>query len=409
VETYTLYDLNEYLKRVIALNFQEPIWISCEIAQIKNVRGINYIDLVQTNDAGEVIAQSSAVIWYKSFLFIKNKLGELLPSLLKEGVELKIKVIVEFNERYGLKLIIEDIDPSYTLGQMELNRSKILEQLQKANVVHMNKALKLPRVIQRVAVISSDNAAGFLDFEKQLYENNYGYYFRLTLFKAALQGSNTASEVVSALEQIKENIDEYDVVAIIRGGGSKIDLAAFDNYQIGLNIATFPIPILTGIGHEIDTSVADLMANKHLKTPTALAAFLIDNNADFESSVIDLCQVSINMAQIHLRNSSVQLQSYIAYLSSAPIEKIKYAHLSLEQSWLNIIQYKNIALRNASQELDLAKNTIDLSDPYNILKKGFTLVKGSHDKYITSVTQVGLNENGVIQFKDGQLEVTFNS
>ncbi|MBK7220785.1 MAG: exodeoxyribonuclease VII large subunit [Saprospiraceae bacterium] len=202
-DTFTLFDLNEYLKRVIALNFPEPVWISCEIAQIKNARGNYYLDLVQQNEKEEVIAQSQAAIWYKSYLFLKAKLGDLLNSLLQEGTQIKIKVNVEYNERFGLKLIIEDIDPAYTLGQMELSRQKIMERLKTAGVTELNKNVVMPRVIQRIAVISSDTAAGFKDFTAHLEENKYGYQFTPTLFPAAMQGQNTEKEVVSQLQEIK--------------------------------------------------------------------------------------------------------------------------------------------------------------------------------------------------------------
>jgi exodeoxyribonuclease VII large subunit len=177
LETHSLFELNEYIKRVIALNFPEPLWINCEIAQIKEVRGNVYIDLVEQDNQDNIIAQASAVIWYKSYLFIKNKLGHLANSLLSVGTHVKVKVIVEFNERYGYKLVIEDIDPTYTLGRLEINRQKIIERLKADQLFDLNKCIELPAVIQKIAIISSDQAAGYKDFIAQISENQYGYHF----------------------------------------------------------------------------------------------------------------------------------------------------------------------------------------------------------------------------------------
>ena len=190
--SYSLYELNEYIRRVVALNFPEPIWVHCEIAQIKEVRGNVYLDLIQHDEGSdEIKAQISANIWYKSYLFLKNKLGALLPSLLSQGTNVSLKVQVEFSEKYGMKLIIEDIDPAYTIGQMEMKRQKILQQLTDEGLLHLNKLTDLPRVIQKIAVISSPNAAGYIDFINHLQGNSYGYKYAVQLFETALQGLNT--------------------------------------------------------------------------------------------------------------------------------------------------------------------------------------------------------------------------
>ena len=281
--SYSLYELNEYIRRVIALNFAEPIWVNAEISQIKEVRGNVYMDLVYHDDqTNEIKAQISAGIWFKSYLFLKNKLGALLPSLLSEGTHVLLKVQVEFTERYGMKLIVEDIDPSFTIGQMEMNRQKILQKLFDEGLTHQNKLTKLPVVIQRIAVISSDNAAGYIDFINHLSQNPYGYQFKTTLFRASLQGQNTEREVCQALNDISEDASKYDCTVIIRGGGSKLDLAWFDNFNIGARIAKSPIPVMTGIGHDINATVADTVAHTTLKTPTAAADFIISHNICFE-------------------------------------------------------------------------------------------------------------------------------
>lgn len=403
-DTFTLYDLNEYLKRVIALNFPEPVWISCEIAQIKNARGNYYLDLVQQNEKEEVIAQSQAAIWYKSFLFLKSKLGELLNSLLQEGTQIKIKVNVEFNERYGLKLIIEDIDPAYTLGQMEISRQKILERLRAAGITELNKNVAVSRVIQRIAVISSDTAAGYRDFIAHLEENKYGYHFAATLFPAAMQGQNTEKEVVAQLQEIKNQKQNYDAVVIIRGGGSKLDLAYFDNYNIGHAIATMPLPVLTGIGHEIDLSVADLMAYQSLKTPTAVADFIVERALHFESEIEDIHQQTKLLAGYRLQQAALQLENHVYQLLSRPREVIRFAQHQLEQSWNDTTNAIDTCIKNQHKELTAIGTALQLSDPSHILKRGFVMVR-QHDTYLSRSVQVDPKKTIQLTFFDGTISI----
>lgn len=401
-DTFSLFDLNEYLKRVVALNFPEPVWISCEIAQIKNARGNYYLDLIEVNDNEEVIAQSQAAIWYKSYLFIKTKFGDLLPSLLQEGVKVKIKVNVEFNERYGLKLIIEDIDPAYTLGQMELARQKILERLKHAGVIEKNKSVTTTRVWQRIAIISSDTAAGYRDFIAHLQENKYGYNFHVKLFTAAMQGLNTEKEVVERLQEIKADAVLFDAVVIIRGGGSKMDLSYFDNYNIGFTIANMPIPVLTGIGHEIDLSIADMVAFMSLKTPTAVADFLVEKCMQFEAQMEDWQKQCNMLAGVILRRASLQLEGHVNQLQSRPKELIRFAGMQVSQLWNeglgqieNILKYKHLEISSISA-------TLQLSDPTHILKRGFVMVS-QQNRPVTRKQNLDTDKEIKLTFYDGEV------
>lgn len=403
-DTFTLYDLNEYLKRVVALNFPEPVWISCEISQIKNARGNYYLDLVELNDKEEVIAQSQAAIWYKSFLFLKSKLGDILPSLLQEGVQIKVKVAVEFNERYGLKLIIEDIDPAYTLGQMELTRQKILERLKAAGVTERNKDLPMPKVIQRIAVISSDTAAGFKDFTAHLNENKYGYQFAATLYQAAMQGLNTEKEVVDRLTEIKEEAKNFDAVVIIRGGGSKLDLSYFDNYNIGYTIATMPIPVLTGIGHEIDLSIADLMAHLSLKTPTAVADYIVDRALHYEGQMDDWYQQVKLLAGSHVKRASLQLENHVVQLQSRPRELLKVAGLMLQNQYAELQTNMVHKIKFQHQELQSIQTQLSMSDPKNILKRGFAIVR-QEGQFVSRTVLFDPKKATEINFYDGNIEI----
>jgi exodeoxyribonuclease VII large subunit len=400
MESYSLFQLNEYIKRVMALNFPEPIWINAEIMQISETRGNVYMELIeQDEDTNQVKAQISAAIWYKSYLFIKNKVGELLPSLLISGTHVLLKVKVDFSERYGMKLIVEDIDPSFTIGQLEMERQKIIERLNKSGVLHQNESLTLPKVIQRIAIISSETAAGYKDFITHLDKNAYAYDFQLTLFDAAMQGRSSERDVMKAFENIQDAIDSFDIVIIIRGGGSKLDLAAFDNYNIGHRIATFPIPVITGIGHEIDNTVADLAAHTSLKTPTAVAHFMIENNLDYESELLQIWSDIQWIAKEKLKYENQNLENIAHYLITIPKEQLNVAKLNLEQVREAIATNVKHAFVTSKQSLDSIEKMIHILSPDTTLKRGFAMVQQG-GKYIESAKKLKKGEFELI-LKDG--------
>ena len=403
--SYSLYELNEYIRRVIALNFAEPIWVNAEISQIKEVRGNVYMDLVYHDDqTNEIKAQISAGIWFKSYLFLKNKLGALLPSLLSEGTHVLLKVQVEFTERYGMKLIVEDIDPSFTIGQMEMNRQKILQKLFDEGLTHQNKLTKLPAVIQRIAVISSDNAAGYIDFINHLSQNPYGYQFKTTLFRASLQGQNTEREVCQALNDISEDASKYDCTVIIRGGGSKLDLAWFDNFNIGARIAKSPIPVMTGIGHDINATVADTVAHTTLKTPTATADFIINHNMDFEAKIIETTNWITQLAGRYLRQHELMLGQTNQMLSMLPMEKIKNQHLNIDNRYNQLITLAKNKLRKHQDQITFADKQMEILQPSNMLKKGYTIIR-QNAVVVSRLQAFDKNGKTEIEFFDGKLEL----
>lgn len=404
--SYSLYELNEYIRRVIALNFPDPIWVHCEIAQIKEVRGNVYLDLVYHDEStDEVTAQISANIWYKSYLFLKNKLGALLPSLLAQGTNVSIKVQVEFNEKYGMKLIIEDIDPSYTIGQMEMKRQKILQQLSDESLIHLNKLTALPKVVQKVAIISSPKAAGYIDFINHLTHNPYGYQYSLRLFEAALQGLNTERDVCNALKMISENHTAFDCILIIRGGGSKPDLAWFDNYNIGTAIAKSKLPVITGIGHDIDSTVADVVAFQSLKTPTAVADFLIEHNLDFESAIIEKGRWISQMARQIVQTQEVSLASISQMIRMVPAEILRKNHSHLDVIWNQILLIAKNKIKFQHQQLTLADKQIAISDPQSILNRGYTIVRQG-GKIVTRAAEFQNKKETEIQFSDNIIIIT---
>lgn len=406
--SYTLYELNEYIKRVIALNFPEPLWISCEISQVKEVRGNVYLDLVHHDEeSDEIKAQISAQIWYKSYLFIKNKLGALLPSLLKEGTHVLLKVKVEFNERYGMKLIIEDIDPSFTIGQMEMNRQKILQRLIDEGLIDVNKNKPLPSVIQRLAVISSENAAGYIDFIRHLNSNNYGYKFQSTLFPSAMQGQNTEREVCQALRQIEVNRHLFDAILIIRGGGSKLDLAWFDNYNIGSMVSKSSIPVFTGIGHEIDSTVADRVAHTQLKTPTAVADFIIHHNLDFETHLQQNLYWISQLSYQAIKQHQLSLQNMTQQILWLPKDHLRKHELRVKQVYQAICHKAGIKIRWNRDSLNLMEKEISFSHPSHILKKGYAIIR-QKGNIKTSSENFSTKEDFDIQFTDKTIKIKRN-
>ena len=407
MEAYTLNEVNEYIRQVIALNFQESIWIECEISQLKEVRGQVYLDLIEkAEDSKEIIAQSQAVIWYKEYLFIKKKLGDLLPSILSPGVRVKIKALIEFHEKYGLKLVIQDVDPSYTMGLFELAKQKILERLRSEDLIDLNSSKSLPTVIQKIAIISSEKAAGYQDFVSQISSNAYGYDFELKLYSAAMQGQNTEREVVSQLREISKEAEYYDLILIIRGGGSKADLSSFDNYNIAATIASLEIPVLTGIGHDIDETVADIVAHTSLKTPTAAADFIIDHNSNFESELQYYELAILNSSQQKISNIKEELnylQNQIFQYPSEILANTRELVVQVDSEFKKLVE---ILIGNIKIELKSYSDLVSALTPENILQRGFTIIK-QDNKVIVSEKKLREENEFEIIFKDGTKRGSF--
>lgn len=405
-DAYSLFELNEYVKRVIALNFKDAVWIKAEISQLKESRGQIYLDLVEKDPkSDEVIAQSSAIIWYKSVLFIKRKLGELADSILSDGVEVSLKVRITFHERYGMKLTIEDIDPSYTMGQLELNRQKIINRLKKDELLDKNEQLDFPAILQNIAVISSRTAAGFKDFEAQLSNNSYNYFYKATLFHVAVQGRSVSKEVCDALDQLADM--DFDAVVIIRGGGSKIDLSGFDDYNIGAKIAKLPFPVIAGIGHEIDNTVTDIVAHTSLKTPTAVADYLIEHNLEFESLLIHLGQQIGNTVTQNLRSAQNEIQHYEQLLELLPAKIIEAEYIQLENYRTQLFSNFDFKFKNFNTELQNATKLIKSLNPTNILKRGYAYVSKGKE-IITSPKDLKKNDEILIVFNKGTKKAIIN-
>jgi len=283
----TLSELNSLVKDALQAAFPGQVWVVAEIAEMKvNRSGHCYLELVDKDkDSDEVTARTRATIWSWQYRFIQPYFETMTGQTFSAGLKVLVSATVEFHEVYGYSLNIKDIDPNYTLGDLARRRLEIIRRLTEEGVIDMNKEIPIADIPSRIAVISSPTAAGYEDFINQLTNNQAGYCFYTKLFPAVMQGSEAAKSVMEALDAIYEYEDLFDVVVLIRGGGSQLDLSCFDDYNLALHISQFPLPVLTGIGHERDESIADMVANTQLKTPTAVAEFLIGKYDEAASEI----------------------------------------------------------------------------------------------------------------------------
>ena len=316
-EAISLSRLNLNIKQTIRGEFSNLVWVTAEINQFnQHSSGHCYLELIEKASHGDTIKASiRANIWASAYsrlsAYFKTSTGQALSA----GIKVLVRVQVDFHEVYGISLNIRDIDPNYTLGDMARKRQEIIKKLDEAGVTEMNKELELSRVPQRIAVISSSSAAGYEDFCEQLKNNSGDYRFYWKLFPARMQGEQTSASIIGALDLIADYSDFFEAVVIIRGGGSKTDLSFFDDFDLAYNIAQFPLPILTGIGHERDESICDMVAHTSCKTPTAVAEFLIDVAEQFEAELDWLKEQISRVARKSLNEDKSQLQHISKTLS----------------------------------------------------------------------------------------------
>jgi len=329
--TMKLSDLQEEIREVIQSSFEIPRWISCEIMDMtQNYSGHCYLDLIEKDEKSDkVLARARATIWASSYRMLKPYFETSTGYELASGIKILVLARVEFHPVYGLSLNIQDIDPTYTLGDVERKKREIIQRLEMEGVLDMNKEIPLTIVPQKIAVISSMTAAGYEDFIDQLKGNPYGYQFYTRLFPAVMQGENTEESIIASLEKIFEFESHFDAVVIIRGGGSKSDLACFDSYDLAYHVSQFPLPVITGIGHEQDDTITDLVAHTRLKTPTAVAGFFVDTLASFEGELEDFQDVLINATVSILNEQKLRLQLHQQkYVSgSVAIVRARQEHL----------------------------------------------------------------------------------
>ncbi|MEM6524841.1 MAG: exodeoxyribonuclease VII large subunit [Bacteroidota bacterium] len=373
MEHLTLLELNQTIKATLDANLRPTYWIVAEIGELRTHQsGHCYLELVEkVND--KIVAKSRATIWSYTYRNLSVWFEGITGESLKKGLKILCNVSVQYHELYGFSLNIKDIDANYTLGERARRRQEIIEQLKTDGVFDLNRELVLPVVAQRIAIISSPSAAGYGDFIEQLEGNSKGYDFQIQLFKATMQGDQSAESIMNALHAIHTQEQKFDVVVLIRGGGSQIDLDSFDNYDLASHIAQFPIPVLTGIGHERDETIADLVAHTKLKTPTAVAEFILGSFLAFEDRLdFDFSRLYQKVVETIRFNeqSLIVREQRIAASSKRAIVQEEGKLTSLRDRLKSQVKR---SLQQNVHKVDIFEQALDLLDPSNAFKRGYTL------------------------------------
>lgn len=370
----TLFELNNMVRQTIHDAMDDCYWVQAEISEAREVRGHCYMELIQKDEeTATPIAKASAKCWSNKWQRIKRIFLNATGELPHAGMKVLLSVAPDFHEAYGFSWIVDNIDPSYTLGDMARKRMAIINELKAQGVFDMQKQLSLPMFAMRIAVISSANAAGYGDFCNQLADNAYGFQFHTELFAAIMQGEQVEDSVVRALDNINNRIDDFDVVVIIRGGGATADLSGFDTLRLAENVANFPLPIITGIGHERDESVLDLVAYQHVKTPTAAAAFLIDNLATV-ANYLEEASIRISNTIKHRLQTERMRTDRLAERIPLLFSSVKIKNNSqLDKMQLRIENAISRHLMQQQHYLDLMEQRLKPLDPMIQLKRGYTI------------------------------------
>ncbi|MEI6049860.1 MAG: exodeoxyribonuclease VII large subunit [Bacteroidota bacterium] len=447
-EKLSLTELQLIIRDSLYLALPDMYWVIAEISEIKeNYAGHCYLELIEKHPYEKnVRARAKAIIWSKRYRFLKSFFENITGEPLREGLKILIKTKVEYHELYGLSLVISDIDPAFTIGEMAMKRQMVIKKLEQEGVFSMNKELDLPAVPQRIAIISSKNAAGYTDFINHLTGNSFGYVFYTALIETAMQGSETENSVISALDKIAENSQIFDLVVIIRGGGSQSDLSWFDSYNIAYHVTQFPLPVITGIGHDKDMSVTDMVANRSLKTPTAVADFLIDFVAGAEkrliemsSEITDISRIIIEKNRTRIETSRIKLIPLARVMMSDIKDKLSaiiieiintgkeytfkaglipanqksrlFSELKsfasgreamLERTIRNLTIITSGVLTGNNIKLSGLENTLNILKPENVLKRGYTITS-FNGRILQKYDQVKTDDLIDTQFSDGTI------
>jgi len=401
----TLSELTEQIQQTIKVSFNTPVWIRAEISELReNPGGHCYLELIEKDvDSDALLAKSKATCWASTYRMLKPYFESSTGQSLRAGLKVLVSVSVEYHSVYGFSLNVRDIEPAFTIGEMAARRLQIIKQLEADGVLDMNRQLPMPKIIQRLAIISSSTAAGYGDFCDQLKNDPSRFAFYTRLFPAIMQGDQAEGSIIAALEKIYEHIDLFDVVVIIRGGGATTDLACFDSYDLALNCAQFPLPVIAGIGHQRDFTILDMVAHRSVKTPTAVAEFLIAHLQEAENQVMDVFSDIQNVIKSRIENE---------------FRKIDLTKLRIKQTLRNwVVQRVHILERQKSRlhsnvrmqilrqnnKLLLLEKNIEKHSPSFLLKYGYTITT-LNGKRITSALQVKTGDNIRTFVHDGDFE-----
>ena len=355
----TLYELNSLVVELIDKVMPSSYWVEAEIADARESKGHLYLELIEKDESTNIpIARASAKCWRSSWLMIGPHFERVAGVKLRAGLQIMIQVHAQFHTQYGFSWIIDDINPEYTMGSMARKRNEIITQLKSEGVFELQRELCLPLFAQRIAVISSASAAGYGDFCNQLQHNEYGFRFQMQLFQAFMQGEQVEQSIVAALNLISTKEDDFDCVVIIRGGGATADLSGFDTLVLAENVANFPLPVITGIGHERDESILDMVAHTRVKTPTAAAAFLIDHLAATLNR-IEQAQISIQrMVEHRIQHEKLHLQQLSTHIPILFSMVKNRENARLDDYWHALLQRVMLHLQQSKMRVELLSNKV---------------------------------------------------
>ena len=438
-KTLTLYELNSLVRETIELELNHEYWVEAEISEAREVRGHCYLQLVQYDDGGAAngndsrnrftqrrtpVAQAAAKCWQSSWQLIRPHFERVTGQQLHAGMKVLLKVYAQFHETYGFSWIITDIDPTYTMGDMARKRQEIIRTLKEEGVFDLNKELALPMFAQRIAVVSSENAAGYGDFVNQLEQNEYGFQFQTRLFPAVMQGEQVETSIIAALDRINQHVDDFDCVVIIRGGGATADLSGFDTLALAENVSNFPLPVITGIGHERDESILDMISHTRVKTPTAAAAFLVSHLKEVYDRLVTAQQVIISTVRNRMEVEKMRMARLAAHLPAlfSLVRTRQEAHLThLEQQLLNMIRRQIDMGRNKVERqeeqlsrccerkmlkehhrMELLSRRMEAVDPKRLLQRGYSITL-YHGRSVRDVHQLSPGDEIETRLENGTL------
>ena len=403
-EVLTLFELNSLVHEVIEDNFDEQYWVVGELSDVSTPAfgGHFYGELVQKDEESDrIVARARITCWARNYNMIRLRFQKEAGETLRKGLQVKLLVEVNFHEQYGYSLNVVDIDSTFTLGDLAKRRREILQQLEKDGILHDNQSLPLPRLLKRIAVISSATAAGYGDFCHQLEENDYGFHFDVHLFPAVMQGEQVPESIIAALEEIREE-PPFDLVVIIRGGGASSDLSDFDSYELAACIALYPLPVLTGIGHERDETVLDYVAHTKVKTPTAAAAFIIEHQAEEAALLDDLYQRITHSAKEQIQREKQRLEHQRAVLPLLFMGFYQKGENRLVLLSQRLSSSAKQSLEREKHSLQLMQQRLNSLDPRLLLKRGYTITTCG-GKLVRSIEGLAEGEVLTTQTEKGEI------
>ena len=405
MNSITLSELTSQIQQTIRLGFDTPQWIRTEISELReNQGGHCYLELIEKDsDSDTLLAKTKATIWASTYRMLKPYFESSTGQSLRAGMNVLVSVTVEFHGVYGFSLNIRDIDPTFTIGEMAARRLKIIRQLEQDGIMDMNRQLPFPELPQRLAIISSPTAAGYGDFCDQLNNDSSQFAFYIKLYPAVMQGDQAETSMISALEKIYENIDLFDVVIVIRGGGAITDLACFDSYELALNCAQFPLPVIAGIGHQRDVSILDMVAHTSVKTPTAVAEFLISKMQAAENLAINVISDIRYIIRTRIETESRLInQTQLQIKQTLRGWVLQKTHM-LERQKSRLQSNVRMQLLKQNNKLSLLDKNIETHSPIFLLKHGYTITT-LNGKRITSGKQVKSGDQIRTYVSDGDFE-----